>query len=388
MVNIIVNLSVTGSQIPPVVHTVQGDTGRTLEAHLTDMDIPSGATAKFWAVKPSGAGVSNTATISGDVVEVDLTNQTLAEAGDIQAQLQIQNRGQTVKTFCFVIRNGKSLAGDYPESENESTWLDQQLEVMQSLVNAAVDNANSAASGANSAAASASQAASNANQAAEAIESAVPNTLFNDSQVSGTTGYTSQKIESLLDNKLDGYHGDASHLTAEFEQASSRANILTGEELATMLGKISKYLADLENTAFSTFQDIAKQIYPVGSIYLSTRSTNPGTIFGGTWARWGNGRVPVGVDTSQTEFNAVEKTGGEKQHILTVEEIPEHTHEKDVSGTLVNNAITGLQTGGDFWNVGISNSGDHSFNIRNTGGGDPHNNLQPYITCYMWKRTA
>ena len=146
---------------------------------------------------------------------MDLTNQTLAEAGDIQAQLQIQNRGQTVKTFCFVIRNGKSLAGDYPESENESTWLDQQLEAMQTLVNAAVDNANSAASGANSAAASASQAASNANQAAEAIEDAVPNTLFNDSQVSGTTGYTSQKIESLLDDKVDAYHGDASHLTAD-----------------------------------------------------------------------------------------------------------------------------------------------------------------------------
>ena len=400
MVNIIVNLSVAGGQIPPVVHTVQGDTGRTLEAHITDMDIPSGATAKFWAVKPSGAGVYNTATISGDAVEVDLTNQTLAETGDIQAQLQIQNRGQTVKTFCFVIRNGKSLAGDYPESENESTWLDQQLEAMQTLVNAAVDNANSAASGANSAAASASQAASNANQAAEAIEDAVPNTLFNDNQASGATGYTSQKIESLLGKKVDAYHGDASQLTADFEQASSRVNILPGEELATMLGKISKYLTDLENTAFSTFQDIAKQIYPVGAIYLSVRSTNPGTIFGGTWTQWGKGRVPVGVDTTQTEFRTVEKNGGEKTHELTQEEMPAHQHfadnndgEEKLTGSIGNMGFSAGNNEGAGNCYGLnwayrSSRTDTGIKTAAAGGGDSHNNLQPYITCYMWKRTA
>lgn len=400
MVNIIVNLSVAGGQIPPVVHTVQGDTGRTLEAHITDMDIPSGATAKFWAVKPSGAGVSNTATISGDVVEVDLTNQTLAEAGDIQAQLQIQNRGQTVKTFCFVIRNGKSLAGDYPESENESTWLDQQLEAMQTLVSAAVDNANSAASGANSAAASASQAASNANQAAEAIEDAVPNTLFNDNQVSGNTGYTSQKIKNLLDDKVDAYHGNASHLTADFEQASSRVNILSGEELATMLGKISKYLADLENTAFDTFQDIAKQIYPVGSIYMSVKSTSPATLFGGTWVRWGNGRVPVGVDTTQKEFNSVEKIGGEKTHRLTEDEMPAHQHfadnnngEEKLTGNIGNMGFSASSDEGASYCYTLdwgyrSSRTDTGIKTAAAGGGDPHNNLQPYITCYMWKRTA
>jgi len=55
-------------------------------------------------------------------------------------------------------------------------------------------------------------------------------------------------------------------------------------------------------------------IYPVGSIYMSVNSTNPSVMFGGTWESWGSGKVPVGVNTEETEFNTVEKTGGEKTH--------------------------------------------------------------------------
>ena len=52
-------------------------------------------------------------------------------------------------------------------------------------------------------------------------------------------------------------------------------------------------------------------IYPIGSIYLSVNNVNPSSVFGGTWEAWGSGKVPVGVDTTQTEFNTVEKTGGD-----------------------------------------------------------------------------
>ena len=167
-----------------------------------------------------------------------------------------------------------------------------------------------------------------------------------------------------------------------------------------MLGKISKYLADLENTAFSTFQAIAKQIYPVGSIYLSTRSTNPGTIFGGTWVRWGNGRVPVGVDTSQTEFSSVEKIGGEKTHRLTEDEMPAHQHfadnnngEEKLTGSIGNMGFSAGSDEGAGSCYGLnwayrSSRTDTGIKTAAAGGGDPHNNLQPYITCYMWKRTA
>ena len=74
-------------------------------------------------------------------------------------------------------------------------------------------------------------------------------------------------------------------------------------------------------------KDIFKLIYPIGSIYISVKNVNPQNMFGGTWVSWGAGRVPVGVDTTDSDFNSVEKTGGEKKRQMTVNNLPAHTHE-------------------------------------------------------------
>lgn len=136
--------------------------------------------------------------------------------------------------------------------------------------------------------------------------------------------------------------------------------------------------------AFTSVTDLTKQLFllmhRVGDIIFSTSDENPSTIYGGTWVAWGKGQVPVGVDTSDSDFNTVEKTGGEKEHTLTVGEMPSHKHDfgqqfattSNLSGAYGYYMIAGTQT-----DV-----------IKNTGGNQPHNNLQPYITCYMWKRTA
>ena len=127
-------------------------------------------------------------------------------------------------------------------------------------------------------------------------------------------------------------------------------------------------------------------MYPVGSIYLSVNPTNPSQLFGGEWEQWGKGRVPVGVDTSQTEFNTVEKTGGEKTHKLTVAELASHSHGFQGGSALFvqpNQGVKGLGPG-YYWVQGVGVIP----NTSNAGGDQPHNNLQPYITCYMWKRTA
>ena len=124
------------------------------------------------------------------------------------------------------------------------------------------------------------------------------------------------------------------------------------------------------------------KIYPVGSIFMSaTLSTAAavGNALGGTWTAWGVGRVPVSVDTSQTEFNTTEKTGGEKTHTLTVSEIPAHNHGGYYTGS-------STQHKGYDW-YGTSGS-DMAYDAISTGGSGAHNNLQPYITCYMYKRTA
>lgn len=124
--------------------------------------------------------------------------------------------------------------------------------------------------------------------------------------------------------------------------------------------------------------------YPVGSIYTSVVSTNPATTLGfGTWAAFGAGRVLVGVDTGQTEFDSVEETGGSKTHTLTEAEIPAHTHVQRRS-TAGGAGTTDFEVAADR-NTTYTNAPSST---GSTGGGGAHNNLQPYITVYFWKRTA
>lgn len=188
--------------------------------------------------------------------------------------------------------------------------------------------------------------------------------------------------------------------------------------------------------------EIFKLIYPVGSIYMSTSSTNPSSYFGGTWIQWGSGKVPVCVNTSDSNFNTVEKTGGASththsqgntgSHTLTTSEIPAHTHTRgtmNITGDIEFRAYNGsdnnliyaqhgalegrtlttwsgshdaiadkMKTNGKREKVSFDASKTWSGSTSSVGGsgGHTHTNpntnsassLPPYITCYMWKRTA
>lgn len=87
---------------------------------------------------------------------------------------------------------------------------------------------------------------------------------------------------------------------------------------------------------------IVNVIYPVGSIYMSVNNVNPALLFGGSWVTWGNGKVPVGVDTAQTEFTVVEKTGGSKESVLTESQLPSHTHAATISKTNLTSESSGI----------------------------------------------
>lgn len=140
--------------------------------------------------------------------------------------------------------------------------------------------------------------------------------------------------------------------------------------------------------AFTSVTDLTKQLFllmhRVGDIIFSTSDENPSTIYGGTWVAWGKGQVPVGVDTSDSDFNTVEKTGGEKEHTLTVVEMPSHTHAQYVTSD--NQGGGGIRV--DYTKDGSSIPYLQGIDTGSSGENQPHNNLQPYITCYMWKRTA
>lgn len=125
--------------------------------------------------------------------------------------------------------------------------------------------------------------------------------------------------------------------------------------------------------------------YPVGSLKFSTSAANPSTYLGGTWVTWGSGRVPVGVDTLQTQFATVEQTGGEVTHTLTISEMPRHFHEINAVGY----GSKWQELSAYFVNANENKVPCDAFvNTQREGDSEAHNNLQPYITCYIWKRLA
>lgn len=158
---------------------------------------------------------------------------------------------------------------------------------------------------------------------------------------------------------------------------------------------------DLSNVSVN--QNIFDAIYPVGSIYMSVNAVNPSVLFGGTWQSWAAGRVPVGVDTSNSNFNSVEKTGGSANHRHTWR-IGLHWFYGDTCGEGEGSgtgAYVYSESRYDGWgrdlaskSVVVNNNSTTSTKVVTANGkysqGDTAtgSSLQPYITCYMWKRTA
>ena len=157
------------------------------------------------------------------------------------------------------------------------------------------------------------------------------------------------------------------------------------------------------NSAVSTAIAQAKQDqYPVGSIYFNaSNSTNPGSLLGfGTWVAWGAGRVPVGFDSTQTEFDTVEETGGSKTNSILQTHLPNVQGAMNLHGGENGSIFAGA--GGVFGARADIRSGYKTlgptggsqslyYNVTfdlNAGTYTPLPNLQPYITVYMWKRTA
>jgi microcystin-dependent protein len=144
-------------------------------------------------------------------------------------------------------------------------------------------------------------------------------------------------------------------------------------------------------------------IYPVGSIYLSVRSVNPENYLPGTtWVAWGQGRTILGMGTSDSDPNGdatyptVEAKGGSRTHKLTTTEMPSHSHDITDSGHSHPFSAYQLNVGGENGASGSNcrtvtkstSSSTTGISIKNTGSGSSHNNLMPYITCYMFKRTS
>ena len=153
----------------------------------------------------------------------------------------------------------------------------------------------------------------------------------------------------------------------------------------------------------------ALEAFPVGSIFMATVDTDPATLLGyGTWARYGQGKVIVGVDESDPDFETADKTGGAKEVTLTAAEMPSHTHIQD-SHNHIQDAHAHVQqvvndgTDGVAGSRGASVANDTSVGTtdsstatnqaetatnQSTGGDGAHENMPPFLTAFMWTRTA
>ena len=212
-------------------------------------------------------------------------------------------------------------------------------------------------------------------------------------------------------SKLDGIATGATKITVDTALSSNSTNPVQNKIINSALGKklnksggtltgaiTTKGIKLTSGTDFGSslpssmqsnqlfFQTLGSNyildnVYPVGSIYMSVNSTNPKNLFGGTWEQI-QGRFLFGMNSSYPAGS----TGGEITHALTIDEMPEHNH-----------TIYYPNAGGPYGNANIGYPEDSGTNMTwcaemcktaPTGGGAAHNNMPPYLSVYIWKRTA
>jgi hypothetical protein len=207
-------------------------------------------------------------------------------------------------------------------------------------------------------------------------------------------------ISSNLDQIVN--IGNVTSNTVQFTNPTTSlvasGNVEVGGEL-TVSGNatVSSNLTVSENLTVGGDLDISGNlgsslvnlVYPIGAVYISVNSADPGTIWAGTtWVAFGEGRTLVGQGQGSglTNRPTVEATGGAETHTLTVAQIPAHNH-------TFSDKVRSMSTQGGYpnptaqYNPNIATN-DISNTTNNRGGGEAHNNMQPFIVTYMWKRTA
>lgn len=123
-------------------------------------------------------------------------------------------------------------------------------------------------------------------------------------------------------------------------------------------------------------KEILELQYPIGKTELFFDNNDHSNYMGFTWQLEAKGKAIVGIDTNDTDFNTIGKTGGEKTHTLTIQEMPKHSHkvyytDDGGQGSIARINVMGNQT-----------------STTEVGGGQAHNNVQPYEVFAIWVRTA
>lgn len=184
-------------------------------------------------------------------------------------------------------------------------------------------------------------------------------------------------------------------------QSFAEGTYVTNDALEEVIKELKKYV-DQQSPGGVTLDSV----YPIGSVYISANGANPNAIIGGTWEEFATGRTLIGYDPSDDDLTETGMTGGEKTHVLTVEEMPSHNHSASTGGAGKHKHTVGYRKRQDaygkgtldamHWITGTASTIEtsevanhsHTVTVESTGSGMAHNNMMPYITVRMWKRTA
>ncbi len=137
MLTIRSTINIAGQTVPQIIPVVQGDTGRSILFTLADFTIPQGSTATYYVQKPSGEAVYNAATIDGNTVLVELTAQSIIERGDNYGQVRIENDGEVVTSFDFILLVKPFRGIDATQSTTEMNIFDKAVEQAEEAIDEA-----------------------------------------------------------------------------------------------------------------------------------------------------------------------------------------------------------------------------------------------------------
>lgn len=167
-------------------------------------------------------------------------------------------------------------------------------------------------------------------------------------------------------------------------------SVVEAGAMTSFNGRNGQVVSEVGDYSADQIYGLFSSVWPVGSIYISTSETNPSEYFGGTWVSWGSGKVPIGVDALDEDYSEAEKTGGAKTVNLS------HRHVQSV-GVDGDNVYLKRNNAGDSIVKNVDRTlASHTSHATATGrfgytdnaGSTTQSIVQPYITCYMWKRTA
>mgnify|MGYP004506849635 CR=1 FL=1 len=163
--------------------------------------------------------------------------------------------------------------------------------------------------------------------------------------------------------------------------SASHPILFLGKTLARIAGKLFCQNVTTDSLTIDS-KSLLDRTYPVGSIYMSTVSTNPKDLFGGTWQALG-GRFLIGADDTYKAG----ATAGEATHKLTIAEMPSHAHPNTIRVNWYNDSRENSPMFSGWGNSNLQLD-RMTINTGFVGENNAHNNMPPYLSVYMWKRTS